>query len=138
MEDFRASVSDFKPATTFAIGSTFGIFLTLGNAWAEFLKEAVAYLLPQDETDSLLDALVYALAASVVCIIILFGIVYCETLVNRCVGRVSVPRIPSYNIDITAHRREPRKIDMKKEDTKTAGEKKKKYRSRRDIYKGRM
>ena len=74
MEDFRNSALNNKFGTTLVIGGTFGVFLTLGNAWSDFLKEAIISLLPEND-HLVLQLLIYAMSASVVCIFVLFCIV---------------------------------------------------------------
>lgn len=73
MEDFRNSAINNKFGTTLVIGGTFGVFLTLGHAWSDFLKEAIISLLPENE-QLVIQSFIYAISASVVCIFVLFCI----------------------------------------------------------------
>ena len=82
MEDFRNSAINNNFGTTFIIGGTFGIFLTLGNAWSDFLKEAIVSFLPEND-QTVLNAFIYAMSASIVCIFVIFCIVKFDNYTRR-------------------------------------------------------
>ena len=89
MEDFRDSARKNNIVSTLVIGGTFGIFLTFGHAWSDFLKEAIISLVPNHENE-LMQSFIYALSATFFCLFILFILVRFDIYMNRI--KVSPPR----------------------------------------------
>lgn len=74
MDDFQESAKQMRARGTLMVGATFGIFLTLGNAWYFFLQAAVEAIVPSHQSE-VVTALLFASIASLVCISILLCIV---------------------------------------------------------------
>tara|TARA_B110000008_G_C16964572_1_gene561425 strand:+ start:1653 stop:2036 length:384 start_codon:yes stop_codon:yes gene_type:complete len=91
MEEFQENARKYKIASTFVVGGTFGIFLTLGNAWSDFLKESIIALVP-DHEHPVIHALIYALSASVFCLLALFILIRTDIYFNR-LKFGSIPRL---------------------------------------------
>tara|TARA_B100001778_G_C18582070_1_gene627957 strand:+ start:607 stop:921 length:315 start_codon:yes stop_codon:yes gene_type:complete len=80
MEAFRNSAVNHNYTSTFIIGSTFGIFLTFGNAWADFLKESVVAIIPEND-NLVIQSFVYALSASFISLLLLCYINYMQKII---------------------------------------------------------
>ena len=89
MEDFRDSARKSNVVSTVVVGGTFGIFLTFGHAWSDFLKEAIVSLVPNHENE-IMQSLIYALSASFFCIFLLFILIRFDIYMSRI--KVSPPR----------------------------------------------
>jgi len=89
MEDFQASARKNNVVSTVVIGGTFGIFLTFGHAWSDFLKEGIVSLLPNHE-DVVIQSLIYAISASFFCVVLLFLLIRFDIYMSRI--KVSTPR----------------------------------------------
>lgn len=77
MDEFTDAARKNELKRTIVTGAIFGIFLTFGNAWADFLRECVLQFTPEHE-DALIGSLIYAFSASVLCIFVMFCIIRCD------------------------------------------------------------
>jgi hypothetical protein len=82
MDELKTSARQMRIWSAFLTGCTYGIFLTIGTAWSEFVKEVITTILPENE-DTLTQSLIYALSASFVSIVILVALVRCDACVDR-------------------------------------------------------
>ena len=74
MDEFQNSARRLEMRNTIIIGATFGIFLTIGDVWSEFLRAVVDTFAPIHENE-VINATIYAFITSACCIIILVCIV---------------------------------------------------------------
>ena len=81
MEEFQNSAKKNNVCSTLVVGGTFGIFLTFGQAWSDFLQESIVALIPDHESQ-VVRALIYALSASFLCIVLLFALLRFESYMN--------------------------------------------------------
>ena len=82
MDDLQKSARQLRIWSAFLTGCTYGIFLTIGTAWSELVKNVIITLIPNNE-DELMQSLVYAASASLVSILILILLVRCDACVER-------------------------------------------------------
>ena len=82
MEDLQESARKLRIWSAFVTGCTYGIFLTIGTAWSECVKEVVITVLPITD-HALAQSFVYACSATVICILVLILLVRCDVCVNR-------------------------------------------------------
>lgn len=101
MEDFRDSARKNNLVSTVVVGGTFGIFLTFGHAWSDFLKEAIIYLIPNHENE-VMQSLIYALSATFFCILLLVILMRFDIYMSRI--KVSPPRFIFNNRMTNANR----------------------------------
>jgi hypothetical protein len=130
MEDFRNSALNNKFGTTLVIGGTFGVFLTLGYAWSDFLKEAIVSLLPEND-QLVLQSFIYAMSASVVCIFVLFCVVKFDNYTQKIKFKT-----PIFSRKYTNSKPETKDVKSTKQiiyPLKQAT--KRRYKSRKDIKK---
>lgn len=66
MDDFRSQGRKLHVASMFVTGGVFGLFLTMSQAWSNFLRDAILSLLPDNE-DVVFSQFVYALSATFIC-----------------------------------------------------------------------
>jgi hypothetical protein len=133
MEDFKNSAINNDFASTIVIGGIFGIFLTLGNAWSDFLKEAIVSLLPPTE-ELVLQYFIYASSASVICTIILVCIVKFDNYRKQL--RLSTIKPTIFNRSYTNAKPEIREEKVTKHIIYPLRQaKKRRYKSRNDIKK---
>lgn len=79
MEEFRSAGQKMQFTSTVVVGATFGVFLTLGQAWSEFLKEAIFAAIPQEFDNDVLNSFIYASSATLLCLFTLVCLIKCET-----------------------------------------------------------
>lgn len=87
MDAFAQSAQNGRMRQTLVIGATFGIFLTVGNAWSAFLEAAVRAIMPvrSDETEGSVAVreLLFASLASFICLFLLVTIIKCDNYATR-------------------------------------------------------
>ena len=81
MDEFTTSARQGRLRGTLVVGATFGIFLTIGNAWNEFLQAAVEAMVPAQESN-VLTQLLYATFATVLCLLLLVCLIKTDRYVN--------------------------------------------------------
>ena len=85
MDRFQTTARRGQLHATLVTGATFGIFLTLGNAWSVFLQTAIQAWMPAHL--GVVTELVYALVATVVCVCLVLFLVRME----ECIERTRMP-----------------------------------------------
>ena len=84
MDGFTTSAQKMRVRSTLFIGATFGIFLTIGEAWSTFLEAAVRAIMPEhDEDNDVVRELLYAVLASFTCLLLLLGLVKIDMYLTR-------------------------------------------------------
>ncbi len=79
MDKFKQSAENLSIINTLSIGATFGIFLTLGRAWSEFIQTVVTAILPKNDGEgTVINATVYAISTSIICLLSICLLVKCE------------------------------------------------------------
>lgn len=73
MDRFTDNAQNLNVSSTLATGAVFGVFLTIGNAWAEFLKSLSLKFMESiissgSEVDPLAVNFIAAMITSIVCI----------------------------------------------------------------------
>tara|TARA_B100000945_G_C20340756_1_gene577224 strand:+ start:813 stop:1193 length:381 start_codon:yes stop_codon:yes gene_type:complete len=96
MEDFHQAAKKNDVSHTLVIGGTFGIFLTFGNAWSDFLKEVIISAIPNHD-NPVLNALIFALSASGLGILILFLLIKFDIYMSK----IKTPKLPIFNSRLT-------------------------------------
>lgn len=86
MESFQDSARRNNVWSTLVVGATFGVFLTFGNAWSEFIKVSIESIVPQQE-QHVLSSFVYATSASIFCLFILFVLIRIDMCVQAANSR---------------------------------------------------
>ena len=74
MDDFQANARKMRLQSSLVVGATFGIFLTLGQAWSDFIMAIVVAIVPS-HNDVVVRETYHALATSVFCTILLIALV---------------------------------------------------------------
>lgn len=104
MDDFQQSAKQMRVRGTLMVGATFGIFLTIGNVWSQFLETAVEAMVPAQES-VVITALLYASFATFVSILLLFCLIKVDRYVtsaskhvNRKNLRIVAEQIPGVRI----------------------------------------
>ncbi len=104
MDDFQQSAKQMRVRGTLMVGATFGIFLTIGNVWSQFLETAVEAMVPTQES-VVITALLYASFATFVSILLLFCLIKVDRYVtsaskhvNRKNLRIVAEQIPGVRI----------------------------------------
>ena len=77
-DNFRDAASKYEIRSTLVIGASFGIFLTFGQAWADFLKETIALCIPQNQESEFVKSLIYALGATGICLLAILLLICCD------------------------------------------------------------
>lgn len=103
MDDFTASAHQMRVGSLLLVGATFGIFLTIGNAWSAFLQAAVYQIMPNDDDDAVVQydvnvmrELLYASLATFVCVVALLILVKIDHVLRgapKALTRRNVRRI---------------------------------------------
>tara|TARA_B100000482_G_C12572757_1_gene284653 strand:- start:438 stop:851 length:414 start_codon:yes stop_codon:yes gene_type:complete len=136
MEDFRESARKSNIVSTLVIGGTFGIFLTFGNAWSDFLKEAIVSFMPNHDNE-VVQSLIYALSSSFFCVLILFLLIRFDIYMSRI--KVYPPRFAfnnrMTNIKDTFNNRVKEVEDVKIKNVVEERKKKQKRKSRESLGK---
>ena len=78
-DNFRTAAQNYQVRSTLVIGASFGIFLTFGQAWSEFIKESIIAMIPQDQENEFVKATIYAIGATMICTIAMFAIIKLDT-----------------------------------------------------------
>lgn len=94
MDAFTETSRKRQVWSTMVVGGTFGIFLTFGNAWSEFLREAILACVP-DHEHVVIRALIYALSASFFCMLVLFSLLRIDRYMQQITERL--PKIRFHN-----------------------------------------
>ena len=89
MDGFRQAAADSDLSTVFTTGAVYGIFLVFGNSWSEFLKIAIISISPTHDNE-VLAALIYALSATFITILSLFGIVKLHKCMSEHVNSTNI------------------------------------------------
>ena len=95
MDVFQLSAQEMRMRSTLVIGATFGIFLTIGDAWSKFLESVVIAIVPNHD-NNVLRELLYATFASAVCLLLLFLLVKVDkgmTAAGRHINRANMKRV---------------------------------------------
>ena len=92
MDRLTEAADQNQLSSTITIGAVYGIFLVFGQSWADFLKAAILAVSPQ-HTNEVLGLLLYAIAATVVCVFALFVVVKTNRCVHRLVQQARMPTI---------------------------------------------
>ena len=97
MDAFAQSAQDGRMRQTLVIGATFGIFLTMGNAWSAFLEAAVRAIMPvrADETEGsiAIRELLFASLASFICLTLLVTIIKCDNYATKAGKALSADNV---------------------------------------------
>ena len=90
MDQFSNSAHQLRMRNVLSVGATFGVFLTIGNAWFVFLQAVVFRIMPSDtpvvingiymDEINVLREFVFASLATFICIILLI----CIVKANQC------------------------------------------------------
>lgn len=90
MDEFASSARQLRMRNVLYIGATFGIFLTIGNAWSMFLQAAVFRIMPSEtpvvingvtmDDINLLRELLFAALCTLICVLLLC----CLVKTNQC------------------------------------------------------
>ena len=139
MDEFQTSAKQMRMRQTLIVGATFGIFLTIGNAWSVFLETAVTSFVPDSE-DEVLRQFIYATMASSVCLGLLFLIIKCNKYVNvaeRSVNKKNIKNIIRAVPGINVHENVQTDGRMSGK-TVQANIKRNKMRTTRDVRQGYM
>ena len=81
MDSLQDAANNNEVMKAITIGGIYGIFLVFGQSWAEFLKIAILSIAPSHD-DEVVASLLYALSASFICLLLLFGIVKFNSCMN--------------------------------------------------------
>ena len=96
MDAFSTTASEMRIHTTFVIGATFGIFLTIGDVWSSFIKTVVTVIMPDHNGSSeVLGGFIYASFTSVLCLALLICLVKADKYIQtiRINPQKTVPRL---------------------------------------------
>ena len=74
MDRLHNAATNNDISTIIMTGAVYGIFLVFGESWSEFLRISILSMSPSHEND-VLAAFIYALSASVFCLIVLMLVV---------------------------------------------------------------
>lgn len=90
MDEFTSSARQLRMRNVLYVGATFGIFLTIGNAWSMFLQAAAFKIMPSEspvtingvimDDINIFRELLFAALATFVCAILLC----CLVKTNQC------------------------------------------------------
>ena len=90
MDEFAVSARQLRMRNVLYVGATFGIFLTIGNAWSSFLQAAVFRIMPSDspmtingvvmDEVNIFRELMFAALCTFICVLLLC----CLVKTNQC------------------------------------------------------
>lgn len=102
MDQFSNSANNLRMRSVLYVGATFGIFLTIGNAWFVFLQAVVFRIMPSEapvfingiymDEINVLREFVFALLATFICVLLLL----CIVKTNQCM-EFTERNMPSLN-----------------------------------------
>ena len=90
MEELRVYAKNMQLISTLIVGSTFAIFLTLGDVWSQFLQITVHNILPNDyDNESMLYGVVLVTSTSIISMLFLIILVNLQ----RCIDSIKMEDI---------------------------------------------
>lgn len=82
MDLFQASAKENKFWSALVVGGTFGIFLTFGQAWSEFLRDLILLCVPEERNGNIIQSFTYCMVSTFICIFILYILGRCDKCVH--------------------------------------------------------
>ena len=82
MDLFSDAARNLRVTNTLVIGATYGVFLTIGLAWATFLQNLTNTFISLEENQAL-NGFVYAIVTSTLCLIVIVLILQIEVAYDK-------------------------------------------------------